>query len=708
MEWGIFGLLPDLGAGLHLVFYRGDGEVAEFTNGAEDHALALNTANLAGFKVSDEEHLLAYELFGLVVIGYAAEDGAILQTISNPELKQLVGLGYLLALKDSADANVHPGKFIDGNALFHGLGTVAVLHAGLHVGFLTVEELLHLSIDDSIFNLLEQKFGLVQLMSLCKELGAAEALPAESLHAKHATQLLAAEGKERLKGDGEVGSELQAEVEYGAHAGLIGLGKLPGLGVGEVLVADAGKVHGLLLCIAEPEVVEELLHLGLHADELLDGLMIIVGPFPTLGYTPLEVLLGKDEGAIDEVAIDSHQLVVVTSLKVLPREVVILGLGSIGGEHVAQHILLAGELLKVLVEPYGPVVGGGNLVILKVEEFVGGHIVGQDETALGLQHGGEYDAVEHDVVLANEVDETCRGVLPPSLPVPLFGMCLAELLGVGDIADGCIEPYVEYLAFHTLHRHGDTPIEITSYGTRVQTAVNPALALAIDVGTPFFMLFENPLLKPRLVLVERQVPMRGLALDQGIAGEGIARVDELLGREGTATILTLVAIGTLRMAARTLAHDIAVGKELMGFIVVELLALHLHELVVVIELTEKVAGYLMMDVAGGTAIYVERNAEPFERILDDLVITIDDILRRAALLLGTNGDRHTMFVTATDEEYFLTLQAQITYIDVGRYIHTGQVTDVHWSIGIRKCRRDKCSFEFLFHHGFSIFIFGRY
>jgi hypothetical protein len=36
------------------------------------------------------------------------------------------------------------------------------------------------------------------------------------------------------------------------------------------------------------------------------------------------------------------------------------------------------------------------------------------------------------------------------------------------------------------------------------------------------------------------------------------------------------------------------------------------------------------------------------------------------------------------------------------------VTDVHWSIGIRKCRRDKCSFEFLFHHGFSIFIFGRY
>ena len=48
-----------------------------------------------------------------------------------------------------------------------------------------------------------------------------------------------------------------------------------------------------------------------------------------------------------------------------------------------------------------------------------------------LQHGGEDDAVEHDVVFANEVYETCVVVLPPLLPAaPAGGVAVAQLLGV--------------------------------------------------------------------------------------------------------------------------------------------------------------------------------------------------------------------------------------------------------------------------------------
>ena len=95
------------------------------------------------------------------------------------------------------------------------------------------------------------------------------------------------------------------------------------------------------------------------------------------------------------VAVDGHELGVVAGLEVLPGKIVVLGLGSVGAEHVAQYVLLAGKVPQVLVEPDGPVAGGGELVALEVEELVGGHVVREDvAVAVGLEHAGEDDAVE--------------------------------------------------------------------------------------------------------------------------------------------------------------------------------------------------------------------------------------------------------------------------------------------------------------------------
>ena len=156
--------------------------------------------------------------------------------------------------------------------------------------------------------------------------------------------------------------------------------------------------------------------------------------------------------------------------------------------------------------------------------------------------------------------------------------------GVGDVADRRIEPDVEHLAFRTFDGHRDTPIEVAGHGTRTQTAVEPRLALPIDVRTPLFVFLEDPLLKPLLVLIKRQIPMGSGFLNERIARLGVIGVDELFGRKGRTALLALVAIGAEAVAVRTFATDITVGEEVTGLGVLELLGGLLDELAVVVEL----------------------------------------------------------------------------------------------------------------------------
>lgn len=48
-----------------------------------------------------------------------------------------------------------------------------------------------------------------------------------------------------------------------------------------------------------------------------------------------------------------------------------------------------------------------------------------------------------------------------------------QLLGVGDVADGGVEPNVEHLTLGSLNRHGHTPVEVTAHGTWLKTQVEP-------------------------------------------------------------------------------------------------------------------------------------------------------------------------------------------------------------------------------------------
>ena len=425
--------------------------------------------------------------------------------------------------------------------------------------------------------------------------------------------------------------------------------------------------------------------------------MVIIGQLSTFRHSTFVVLLRKLQGTIDEVAIDCNQLIVATSLEICPSEVVVLGFRSIGCKHIAQFILTTWQFIEVFIEPYGIVLRGAYLVAFEVQELIRWNIVGQDVFTMSFQHCREHDAMEHDIVFADEMDKSGLGVFPPSLPRAQFRMGVAQFLSIGDVTDGSIEPNIEHLSLCSLNRNRNTPVEVASNGTRMQTTVEPALALTIDIGTPFLVLLQNPLLKPSLVLVERQIPMLCLALHQRIAGLGIIGIDKFLGRESGSTLLTLVAVCFRSMTTRAFTLDITVGEEVSRLFIIELLGHFLHELAFVVEFLEEVACQFVMSLAGGTAIHIERNAEAFERILDEIMIAVNHLLNGDSLLTGTDGNGYTMFVGTTDKQYIASLKTKVAHIDVSRHIDTGKMSDMYWAVGIRQSRGYCRSFEILFH-----------
>ena len=104
--------------------------------------------------------------------------------------------------------------------------------------------------------------------------------------------------------DGKVRAELQGHAENGGGAVHVGLGHLPGLGVGEVLVAEAGEVHGLLEGLAEAVMLEGVGDGGLEGRYLCKGIVIYGLMLEVGGHLSVEILVGQDDGAVDEVAVD--------------------------------------------------------------------------------------------------------------------------------------------------------------------------------------------------------------------------------------------------------------------------------------------------------------------------------------------------------------------------------------------------------------------
>ena len=174
--------------------------------------------------------------------------------------------------------------------------------------------------------------------------------------------------------------------------------------------------------------------------------------------------------------------------------------------------------------------------------------------------------MEHDIVLSDEVDELRVPALPPFVPA-----LREQFLGIGNIANRSIEPHVEYLALGTFHRHRNAPVQVAGYGTRLETAVNPALALAIDIAPPLLVVLQNPHAQPFLILIQREIPVGSLFLHRLRSAELGLRIDEFFRAEGAAAFLALVAIGSLSSAFRAGSDYVPVSEESLCLRVVVLL-----------------------------------------------------------------------------------------------------------------------------------------
>ena len=59
------------------------------------------------------------------------------------------------------------------------------------------------------------------------------------------------------------------------------------------------------------------------------------------------------------------------------------------------------------------------------------------------------------------------------------------------------------------------------------------------------------------------------------------------------------------------------------------------------------------------------------------MIAVHHVLRGDAFLLGADGDGHSVFVGAADEDYIFLFQSQVADINVGRNINACQVSDMN-------------------------------
>ena len=179
------------------------------------------------------------------------------------------------------------------------------------------------------------------------------------------------------------------------------------------------------------------------------------------------------------------------------------------------------------------------------------------------------------------------------------------------------------------------------------------------------------------MLVERQIPVRGFAQHGLGSRNGTARVDQFGGRKVLATALTLVTVGVGVAAVGAFAHNVAVGQE--G---VRLFVVFLHKFALVVERAEEVRRHLAVGGTRGARIDVERDAETFETVLDELVIAVHHFLNAATFFARTDSYGNTVLVRSADEKHIAVTQTEVAGIDVGGYVNTGEVADVHTAVGV--------------------------
>ena len=338
--------------------------------------------------------------------------------------------------------------------------------------------------------------------------------PCHRFNIEEADQLGCTEGQERLRQCGKVSSNLQTNMQYGFHTRLIRFYHFPRLRVCQVFITQTRKSHTFFQGVTEMESLQLLFYPSHNGRNFRQYFPVIIRQFAPFRHNTAKVFMGQHQRTVNKITVNSYQFIVITCLEIFPGKIIVLRLRSIGCQHITQHILFPLKIPKVFMQPHSPITGSGNLVPFQVQKLIGRHIVRQDVRTFCLQHGGENDTMEYDIVFPDKMYHTGLRVFP--IFFPLRG----QVFGGRNITNGSIKPYIQDLALCTFQRHRHAPIQVTGYRTGLQTVVQPRLALSINIGLPFLMFLQYPFLQPIFILIQRQIPMLRLPQFRLIACNG--------------------------------------------------------------------------------------------------------------------------------------------------------------------------------------------
>ena len=124
------------------------------------------------------------------MLGDTRYDRTSAQTIVDTELQQLVGFGHFLTFQHFTHPNIQFHEIVESDILPYRRSLVILQF----IGFLRLQQLVHLRLDHAVFYLLEQQLGLTQLGSGRQNIGTSQHIPVTMSQMQHSPQLL---GRER-------------------------------------------------------------------------------------------------------------------------------------------------------------------------------------------------------------------------------------------------------------------------------------------------------------------------------------------------------------------------------------------------------------------------------------------------------------------------------------------------------------------------------
>ena len=215
----------------------------------------------------------------------------------------------------------------------------------------------------------------------------------------------------------------------------------------------------------------------------------------------------------------------------------------------------------------------------------------------------------------------------------------------------------------------------------MESALQEAYGEVAHVRPPV-VLGADPIEKLVLEGAQAQKEVLSLPDNRAVAAQLAGHADKLVGVEGAAAVVTLVAARTVEPAVRALSLDVAVGQEPAVRLAVGLHHRVLLDVALLVEGQEHVLGdrSVVVGVSGREEVEVDTQALP---VVEELgLILLEHLLGTHTALLSGQRYRCAVGVAPGDHQDVVALEAVVSGEDVGWQVAACDLSEVYGSVGV--------------------------